>query len=151
MLKRNSHTHFLMYVRSKSKELKTFQIFKNGTKTRKMTNLYSGEDLLTTPFFINNPFLILAQKFVQAFLRNCPKKLFSNSLVDGLLTSIVLKSCDTCEPFHQTTLMSEDIALHCLQVCEKRFANSLQGFPYRQSNRLSLLFFHNQNVSIYVL
>ena len=40
-------------------------------------------------------------------------------LVDGLLTYIVLRSCDTREPFHYTTLMSEDIPLHCLQVCEK--------------------------------
>ena len=39
--------------------------------------------------FINNPFLILAPKIVWAFLKNFPKKLFSNCLVDGLLTSIV--------------------------------------------------------------
>ena len=35
-------------------------------------------------FFINNPFLTLAPKTVQAFLKNCPKRLFSNCLVDGL-------------------------------------------------------------------
>ena len=45
--------------------------------------------LSTTPFSINNPFLTLAPKIVQAFLKNLPKNLFSNYLVDGLLTSIV--------------------------------------------------------------
>ena len=55
--------------------------------------------------------------------------MFSNCLVDVLLTSIVLKSRNTREPFHLTTLTSEDIALHCLQVCEKWFANPMQGFP----------------------
>ena len=44
---------------------------------------------LYTPFFINNPFLTLAPKIVYAFLKKSPKKLFSNCLVDGLLTSIV--------------------------------------------------------------
>ena len=33
--------------------------------------------------------ITLALKIVSAFLKNCPKKLFSNCLVDGLLTSIV--------------------------------------------------------------
>ena len=40
-------------------------------------------------FFINNLFLTLAPKTVQAFLKNRPNKLFSNCLADGLLTSIV--------------------------------------------------------------
>ena len=40
-------------------------------------------------FFINNSFLILVTKIVEAFLKSCPKNLFSNSLVDSLLTSIV--------------------------------------------------------------
>ena len=40
-------------------------------------------------FFISNPFLTLAPKIVLAFLKNRPKKLFSNCLVDGLLTSII--------------------------------------------------------------
>ena len=40
-------------------------------------------------FFINNPLLTLSPKIVQTFLKNHPKKLFSNCLVDGLLTSIV--------------------------------------------------------------
>ena len=44
---------------------------------------------LTPSFYINNPFLTLAPKIVQAFIKNCPKQLFSNCLVDGLLTSIV--------------------------------------------------------------
>ena len=35
------------------------------------------------------PFLTLAPKIVEAFLKNRPQKLFSNCLVDGLLTSIV--------------------------------------------------------------
>ena len=35
-----------------------------------------------------------------SFSKKSPKKLFSNCLVDGLLTSIVLKSRDTREPFH---------------------------------------------------
>ena len=34
--------------------------------------------------------ITLALKIVSAFLKNCPKKLFSNCLVDGLLTFIVL-------------------------------------------------------------
>ena len=42
-----------------------------------------------TLFFINNPFLTLAQKIVETFLKKCPKKLFSNCLIDGLLTSIL--------------------------------------------------------------
>ena len=42
-----------------------------------------------TLFFINNPFLTLAPKIVQAFLKSRPKKLFSTCLVDGLLNSIV--------------------------------------------------------------
>ena len=42
-----------------------------------------------TFFYINNPFLILARKNVQAFLKNRPQKLFNNRLVDGLLTSNV--------------------------------------------------------------
>ena len=45
---------------------------------------------LFTPFFIKNPFLTLAPKIVKAFLKNRPKKLFSNCLVDGLLTYVVL-------------------------------------------------------------
>ena len=45
--------------------------------------------LLIHLFFINNPFLTLAPKIVWAFLKNRPKKLFSNCLVNGLLTSIV--------------------------------------------------------------
>ena len=57
-----------------------------------------------TPFFINNPFLTLAPKIVQVFLRNRPKKLFSNCLVDGLLISILLKLPDTCDPFNQKTM-----------------------------------------------
>ena len=45
---------------------------------------------LPTPFFfISDPFLTLAQKIGEAFLKNCPKKWFSNCLVDGLLNSIV--------------------------------------------------------------
>ena len=40
--------------------------------------------------FINNPFLTLAPKIVEAFLKNHPKNLFSNCLVDGLLTSFCL-------------------------------------------------------------
>ena len=44
-----------------------------------------------TPFLISNPFLTLAPKIVQAFLKNRPEKLFSNCLVDGLLTSQVQK------------------------------------------------------------
>ena len=39
-------------------------------------------------FFINNLFSTLAPKIAEAFLKNRPKKLFSNCLVDGLLTSI---------------------------------------------------------------
>ena len=35
---------------------------------------------LTSSFYINNPFLTLAPKIVQAFIKNCPKKLFSNCL-----------------------------------------------------------------------
>ena len=42
-----------------------------------------------TFFFISDPFLTLAQKIGEAFLKNCPKKWFSNCLVDGLLNSIV--------------------------------------------------------------
>ena len=38
--------------------------------------------------FINNPFLALALKIV-CYLKNHPKKLFSNCLVGGLSTSIV--------------------------------------------------------------
>ena len=38
----------------------------------------------------NNSFFTLALKIISAFLKNCPKKLFSNCLVDGLLTFIVL-------------------------------------------------------------
>ena len=41
-----------------------------------------------TPFFINNPFLTLDPKIVEAFLKIRSKKLFSNCLVDGLLTSV---------------------------------------------------------------
>ena len=41
-----------------------------------------------TFFFVNNPFLTLAQKFFEAFLKNRLKKLFSNFFVDGPLTSI---------------------------------------------------------------
>ena len=37
-----------------------------------------------TPFFINNSCLTLSPKIVSAFLKNRPKKLFSNCLVDGL-------------------------------------------------------------------
>ena len=40
-------------------------------------------------FLINNPFLTFAPKTVYAFLKSRPKKLFSNCLVDGLLTAIV--------------------------------------------------------------
>ena len=40
-------------------------------------------------FFINNPFLTLASKIVYTFLKNRPKQLFSNCLVDGQLISIV--------------------------------------------------------------
>ena len=40
------------------------------------------------PFLISNPFLTLAPKTVEAFLKNRPEKLFSNCLLDGLLTSI---------------------------------------------------------------
>ena len=40
-------------------------------------------------FFINNAFLIFVSKIVEAFLKSFPKNLFSNCLVDGLLTSIV--------------------------------------------------------------
>ena len=40
-------------------------------------------------FLINNLFLTFAPKIVWAFLKNRPKKLFSNWLVAGLLTSIV--------------------------------------------------------------
>ena len=42
-----------------------------------------------TFFLINSLFLTLTLKIVEAFVKNCPKKLFSNCLVDGLLTSIV--------------------------------------------------------------
>ena len=40
-------------------------------------------------FFMNNPFLTLTPKIVSGFLKNRPKKLFSNCLVEGQLTSIV--------------------------------------------------------------
>ena len=40
-------------------------------------------------FFINDPFLVFAPKIVHAFLKNRSKELFSNCLVDSLLTSIV--------------------------------------------------------------
>ena len=39
--------------------------------------------------FFSNPFLTLARKVVSAFPKNCPLKLLSNCLVDGLSTSIV--------------------------------------------------------------
>ena len=45
--------------------------------------------IIVTPFFINNPFLTLAPKIVEAFLKNRPQKLFSNCLVGGLSASIV--------------------------------------------------------------
>ena len=45
--------------------------------------------LVFTFFLINNLFLTFAPKIVWAFLKNRPKKLFSNWLVAGLLTSIV--------------------------------------------------------------
>ena len=48
-----------------------------------------SSNLLHPLFFINNPFLTLAPKLVKALLKNRPKKLFSNCLVDGQLTSIV--------------------------------------------------------------
>ena len=42
-----------------------------------------------TPFFISKPFLTLAPKIVQAFLKYRPKNSFSNCLVNGLLTSVL--------------------------------------------------------------
>ena len=50
---------------------------------------FAMKTLLHLFFFINNPFLTLAPKLVKALLKNRPKKLFSNCLVDGQLTSIV--------------------------------------------------------------
>ena len=55
----------------------------------KIKNLQNSQVITNTPFFINNPFLTLAPKIIQAFPKNCPKKLFSNCLVEGLLISIV--------------------------------------------------------------
>ena len=39
---------------------------------------------------MNNLLLTLAPNIVSAFLKNCPKKLFFNCYVDGLLTSNIL-------------------------------------------------------------
>ena len=55
----------------------------------KIKNLQNSQVITNTPLFINNPFLTLAPKIIQAFPKNCPKKLFSNCLVEGLLISIV--------------------------------------------------------------
>ena len=43
-------------------------------------------------FFMNNPFLTLAPNIVEAFQKNCPKKLFSSCYVDGLLASNILNA-----------------------------------------------------------
>ena len=42
----------------------------------------------STPFFYKQSTFDPRPENVQACLKNCPKKLFSNCLVDGLLTSI---------------------------------------------------------------
>ena len=62
--------------------------------------------IVITPFFINNPFLTLVPKIVLAFLKNRPKKLFSNCLVDGLLTSIfyIFKHSKCCHSLLQEHL-----------------------------------------------
>ena len=61
--------------------------------------------------------------------------MFSNCLEDGLLTSIVLMLLDTCEPFNQTTLTSEDFALHCLHDLQIQCRSFLTG------NRIAFRFY----------
>ena len=61
----------------------------NNAKTNHIMVSLLIWSLIIQLFFINNPFLTLAPKIVSAFLKNCPQKLFSNCLADGLLTSIV--------------------------------------------------------------
>ena len=56
--------------------------------------------------------------------------MFSNCLVIGLLTSIVLKSRDTHELFHLRNLTSKDIALHCMHICKKMIYKFNAGASY---------------------
>ena len=77
-------------------------------------NFFTG-----TIFFINNPLLILALKIVEAFLKNLPKKLFSNCLVDDLLTSIV---------FHSLLQGYLEYVMHTFELTSPKVSISLR-FP----------------------
>ena len=57
------------------------------TETLFTTGSIESNILERLHLFLNNPFLTLAPKIVQAFLKNYPQKLFRNCLVD-LSTSI---------------------------------------------------------------
>ena len=71
---------------------KTYKIFNLTTQNAipmKLTTIMYLHESVHLFFFIKNSFLTLAPKIVLAFLKNRPKKLFSNCLVDGLLAFIV--------------------------------------------------------------
>ena len=54
--------------------------------SKKRYTAEEAAEVLTTIhlFLINNPFLTVALEIVSVFLKNLPKKLFSNCLIDGL-------------------------------------------------------------------
>ena len=81
-------------------------------------------------FIINNPFLTLAPKIVQAFLKNCPKKLFSNCLVDGILTSVV-SIFEHSECYHSLLQGHLQYVKHTFELTSQKVSISLR-FPMQK-------------------
>ena len=78
-----------------------------------------------TFFFINNPFLTLVPKIVYVFLKNHPEKLFSNCLVDGLLTSIVEIFKDSKRP-HSLLQGHLEYLMHTFELASPKVSISLR-------------------------
>ena len=86
-----------------------------------------------TPFFfINNPFLTLVPKIVYVFLKNHPEKLFSNCLLDGLLTSIVEIFKDSKRP-HSLLQGHLEYLMHTSELTSPKVSISLR-FPMHKKD-----------------
>ena len=81
---------YLFKVNDRNTRTRCEMCSKLTLKTPKRRHWRHSDVFIVTPFFfVNNPFLTLAPKIVEAFLKNRFKNLFSNCLIEGPLTSIV--------------------------------------------------------------